>query len=142
MTDTRKYIDEQFNKFFKFDTEDRSIVTSTSCKLFAEHLIADLLAVIAKKDEAINGLLNAVENGTWCYETSDCGDDGSYIGNAVSLDSDEVKNAENALALTADDVELVEVNHVDYVEVDPAHYDVVSTLDDGEKLYKIQMKGK
>ena len=53
MTDPRKYIDEQFEKFFEFDAPDQSTVASVSCKLFAEHLITDLLAVIQKHRELI-----------------------------------------------------------------------------------------
>ncbi len=38
---TRDEIAKEFDRFFEFDTEDRSIVTSVSAKLFAER-IADL----------------------------------------------------------------------------------------------------
>ena len=32
-------IEEMFDSFFEFPTEDKSSVTSTSCKLFAEHCV-------------------------------------------------------------------------------------------------------
>ena len=35
---TEVNVDEEFNKFFEFDTDDKSTVTSVSCKLFAEHI--------------------------------------------------------------------------------------------------------
>lgn len=31
-------IEKEFDKFFEFDTDDKSTVTSVSCKLFAEHI--------------------------------------------------------------------------------------------------------
>ena len=37
-------IDKEFDKFFEFETDDKSVVTSVSCKLFAKH-IADLCAI-------------------------------------------------------------------------------------------------
>jgi hypothetical protein len=37
-------IDKEFNKFFEFDTGDKSVVTSVSCKLFAKY-IADLCSI-------------------------------------------------------------------------------------------------
>lgn len=45
----RKIIDEEFNNFFAFETEDRSNVTSVSCKLFSEH-IYDVLKNNAAKN--------------------------------------------------------------------------------------------
>lgn len=39
-------IQEEFDKFFEFDTEDRSFVTSVSCRLFAERMIE-----LEKRDE-------------------------------------------------------------------------------------------
>lgn len=38
----RKIIDEEFDNFFEFSTEDKSSVTSVSCKLFAEHIFEQL----------------------------------------------------------------------------------------------------
>ena len=34
----RKFIEDEFDKFFEFDTNDKSIVLSVSCRLFAEHI--------------------------------------------------------------------------------------------------------
>ena len=39
INDTSIDIDKEFDKFFKFNTNDRSIVTSVSCKLFAKHIV-------------------------------------------------------------------------------------------------------
>lgn len=36
--DLRKIIDDEFNQVFEFTTDDRSHVSSVSCKLFAEHI--------------------------------------------------------------------------------------------------------
>lgn len=41
---TRDEIDKRFETFFEWDTDDRSIVTSTSAKLFAEHVASQSLA--------------------------------------------------------------------------------------------------
>jgi len=35
----RKVIDAEFDRFFEFNSADRSKVTSVSCKLFAEHIV-------------------------------------------------------------------------------------------------------
>lgn len=45
---TRDEIQKEFDRFFEFDTDDRSIVTSTSAKLFAEHIAG--LAVAAERE--------------------------------------------------------------------------------------------
>lgn len=120
MTDTRKdfeewYLKEYGNYISEYFINDRYLHEMVhmqymgwqACQSLNDKRIQQLLAVIAVKDDAINGLLNSVENGTWCYESSECGDDGTYIGNAVSQDSDEVKNAESALAIKPENVELV-----------------------------------
>jgi hypothetical protein len=39
---TRNQIENLFDAFFEFPTEDKSHVTSTSCKLFAEHCMEKL----------------------------------------------------------------------------------------------------
>ena len=31
-------IEKEFDKFFEFDTDDKSVVTSVSCKLFAKYI--------------------------------------------------------------------------------------------------------
>lgn len=45
---TRDEIAKEFDLFFEFDTEDRSIVTSVSARLFAERIAA--LAVASERD--------------------------------------------------------------------------------------------
>ena len=39
MRESMKRIEEEFNSFFEFPTDDKRTVTSTSCKLFAEHCV-------------------------------------------------------------------------------------------------------
>ena len=39
MRESLRKIDEEFNKFFEFPTDDHRTVTSTSCKLFAEYCV-------------------------------------------------------------------------------------------------------
>ena len=34
----KQYLNDEFNRFFDFPTEDKSQVSSVSCKLFAEHI--------------------------------------------------------------------------------------------------------
>jgi hypothetical protein len=46
---TNEEIAAEFDRFFEFDTEDRSLVTSVSCRLFALH-IARLQAKQAKNE--------------------------------------------------------------------------------------------
>lgn len=46
------FIEQEFNLFFEFETDDRSIVTSASCKLFAEKiakLVRDNTLIEVKK---------------------------------------------------------------------------------------------
>ena len=38
-TALRKLVEQEFEKFFEFDTENRSVVTSVSARLFAEHMV-------------------------------------------------------------------------------------------------------
>lgn len=45
---TRDEIAKRFETFFEWDADDRSIVTSTSAKLFAEHIAG--LAVAAERE--------------------------------------------------------------------------------------------
>lgn len=45
---TRDEIQKEFDRFFEFDTDNRSIVTSTSAKLFAEHIAG--LTVAAERE--------------------------------------------------------------------------------------------
>jgi len=39
MREPLKKIEKEFDSFFEFDTDDKSSVTSASCKLFAEHCV-------------------------------------------------------------------------------------------------------
>lgn len=44
----RTYIDAEFDRFFEFPTDDRSQVSSVSCKLFALAIAQPLLEEIAR----------------------------------------------------------------------------------------------
>lgn len=46
----RKFIESEFDKFFEFDTEDKIVVLSVSCRLFAEHIAQCVV------EQAIQGL--------------------------------------------------------------------------------------
>lgn len=54
-------IDKEFDSFFEFDTDDKSQVTSTSCKLFAEHVTDKLRKQLAVKDLEVMQLRGALE---------------------------------------------------------------------------------
>ena len=88
MTDARKYIEEKFDQFFEFDTDDRSAVTSASCRFFAEHCIEQLMAVIAKKDDALIKACELIEKfSLHVYNGSDC----LMVYEAVELQPSDVE---------------------------------------------------
>lgn len=101
MTDTRKYIDEQFEKFFEFETPDQSTVASVSCKLFAEYCIQQLLAVIELQRQALQFY---ADGGHWDY--NDTLTKETYL-------NDKGERATEALAIKPEDVELVESGYLD-----------------------------
>ena len=132
MTDTRKYIEEQFDKFFEFDTDDKSTVTSTSCKLFAEHLIADLLAVIELQRQALQ---SAVDCGM--VPISSAKEGGAARHSQQVIIADKIRET---LAITDDGVELVEVkveDHLCAVITESGGY----TKYNGPTVYTIKQKG-
>ena len=45
MRETLELIEKEFDSFFEFEKEDKNYVTSTSCKLFAEHCVE----IVSKK---------------------------------------------------------------------------------------------
>jgi len=42
----KQYLETEFNTFFEFDSDERSFVTSTSAKMFAEHMAAPIEAQV------------------------------------------------------------------------------------------------
>ena len=42
MRESLKRIEEEFKSFFEFPTDDKSSITSVSCKLFAEHCVENI----------------------------------------------------------------------------------------------------
>ena len=42
----KQYLEIEFNTFFEFDSDDRSVVTSTSAKMFAEHMAMPIEAQV------------------------------------------------------------------------------------------------
>ena len=118
MTDTRKYIEEQFDQFFEFDTDDRSTVTSASCRFFAEHCIEQLLAVIAKKDESLIKACELIEKfSLQVYNGSDC------------------LRVYDAVELQPSDVELVDASNIS-----DAEWDRYKSTGEGVKFYTIKTK--
>lgn len=121
MTDTRKYIEEQFDQFFEFDTDDRSTVTSASCRFFAEHCIEQLLAVIAKKDEAITHALR--EHG------------------GFTIKGETERICRDALAIKPENVGLVECGVIDQGSMIEWNPGALTYLKFRTKLYTIKTKG-
>ena len=59
----KQYLNDEFNRFFDFPTEDKSQVSSVSCKLFAEHIAS------VARDEAVNAIESLLaENERWKAE--------------------------------------------------------------------------
>lgn len=54
---TKDDIQAEFDAFFEFDTDDRSVVTSVSCRLFAQRIAALTEARVRKKIADELGLL-------------------------------------------------------------------------------------
>lgn len=64
----KQYLNDEFNRFFEFTTEDKSQVSSVSAKLFAEHIayplereletlrqrVAELEAAVKKSNDRLN----------------------------------------------------------------------------------------
>lgn len=87
--------------FFEFDTDDRSAVTSASCRFFAEHCIEQLMAVIKLQR---NALQEAVDCGM--VPISSAKEGGAARHSQQVIVADKIREA---LALQPADVELVEV---------------------------------
>lgn len=68
---TRDEITKRFETFFEWDTDDRSIVTSTSAKLFAEHIAG--LAVAAEREMCAR-ICDEHDNGRHANYASLCAD--------------------------------------------------------------------
>lgn len=54
----KKYLNNEFDRFFEFPTEDRSKVSSESCKLFAEHIAYPVLMDNVKLTEKLERVAN------------------------------------------------------------------------------------
>ena len=55
----KQFLETEFNKFFEFDSEDRSFVTSTSAKLFAEHVARPIEAQVEQLRSELSALRDA-----------------------------------------------------------------------------------
>lgn len=148
MTDTRKEYQDWLDKcpLTLFGGEFQvSEISWQACQQLNNTRIADLeatirnmAAVIAKKDAALKFYADLGK-----YDDQVCCGLAQWSGNpneppeccglpVNSIAVDNGKLAQEALALTADGVELV--------EVDPADYDAMYMLSEGIKLYTIKQK--
>jgi len=55
----KQYLETEFNTFFEFDTANRSVVTSTLAKMFAEHMAAPIEAQVEQLRDELKTLRNA-----------------------------------------------------------------------------------
>jgi hypothetical protein len=56
----KQYLETEFNTFFEFDSADHSVVTSTSAKMFAEHMAFPIEAQVEKLRAELSSLRDAV----------------------------------------------------------------------------------
>jgi len=56
----KQYLETEFNTFFEFDSADRSVVTSTSAKMFAECMAAPIEAQVEQLRSELHALRDAV----------------------------------------------------------------------------------
>ena len=56
----KQYLEDEFGRFFEFDTEDRSTVTAVSAKLFAEHMAKPIEALVDLQEAKLNVLREAI----------------------------------------------------------------------------------
>jgi len=52
----KKYLNDEFDRFFEFPTEDKSQVSSVSCKLFAEHIAYPITEEAASAIRELSGI--------------------------------------------------------------------------------------
>ncbi len=55
----KQYLETEFDAFFEFDSDDRSVVTSTSAKMFAEHMAVPIEAQVEQLRAELKTLRNA-----------------------------------------------------------------------------------
>lgn len=70
----REDIQREFDRFFEFDTADRRIVTSVSCRLFAEALVKMEREQCAKACESVADKPSSLwsETGCWAHAGEIC----------------------------------------------------------------------
>ena len=56
----KQYLETEFNTFFEFDSDDRSVVTSTSAKMFVEHMAIPIEAQVEQLRAELSALRDAV----------------------------------------------------------------------------------
>lgn len=54
----KQYLNDEFNRFFDFPTEDNSQVSSISAKLFAEHIAYPLESLVDRVTQVCKAKLN------------------------------------------------------------------------------------
>ena len=57
----KQYLETEFDTFFEFDGDDRSFVTSTSAKMFAEHMTQPIEAQVEQLRAELTALREAVQ---------------------------------------------------------------------------------
>ena len=57
----KQYLETEFDTFFEFDSDDRSFVTSTSAKMFAEHMAFPIEAQVEQLRAELTALREAVQ---------------------------------------------------------------------------------
>ena len=57
----KQYLQTEFDTFFEFDSDDRSFVTSTSAKMFAEHMALPIEAQVEQLRAELSALREAVQ---------------------------------------------------------------------------------
>ena len=56
----KRYLNTEFDRFFEFDSEDRSFVTSTSAKMFVEHMAFPIEMQVEKLRAELIAIRDAV----------------------------------------------------------------------------------
>lgn len=57
----KQYLQTEFDTFFEFDSDDRSFVTSTSAKMFAEHMALPIEAQVEQLRAELSAIREAVQ---------------------------------------------------------------------------------
>jgi len=56
----KKYLQEEFDRFFEFPTDDKSQVSSVSARLFVEHMAKPIETQVEQQQAKLNALREAI----------------------------------------------------------------------------------